>query len=164
MPMAFRSNAAGRQGIRIRSAARAAASEAASAFGALSMITRSADWAAACFEQARQPGRLGGHDGRGGLVAFVRPARRRRLRIEIEQGGFHAPLFGGNRQMDADGRFTGPAFLADNGDCFHVCPLIGCIVCDHTCKHLNECELGKPEGAQWRQYRSLHANLIILQG
>ena len=48
MPMAFRSNAAGRQGIRIRSAARAAASEAASAFGALSIITRSADWAAAC--------------------------------------------------------------------------------------------------------------------
>jgi hypothetical protein len=42
VPMAFRSNAAGRQGINIRSAARAAARDAESAFGALSRITRSA--------------------------------------------------------------------------------------------------------------------------
>ena len=58
--------------------------------------------------------------------------------IEIEQGGLHAPLFSSYGQMDADGRFTGTAFLADNGDCFHTCVLIICIVCDHTCKHQND--------------------------
>jgi hypothetical protein len=76
--------------------------------------------------------------GRGGLFAFVRPARRRGLRIEIEQGGFHASQFGGHSQMDADGRFTRTTFLADNGDCFHVCTFVRCTVCDHTCKHQND--------------------------
>ena len=87
--------------------------------------------------QPRQPCSLSRYDDRGGLIAFVRPARRRCLWIEIEQGGLHAPLFGRNRQMDADGRFAGTAFLTDNSDCFHACTCVGCIVCDHTCKHLN---------------------------
>jgi hypothetical protein len=47
-------------------------------------------------------------------------ARRRRLWIEIKKSGIHAPLFGGNGQVNADGRFTSPAFLADNSNCFHV--------------------------------------------
>ncbi len=133
VPMAFRSNAAGRQGIRIRSAARAAASDAASAFGALSIIT--VGGLRRLFEQAQQPSRLGGHHGRGGLVASVAPARRGSLRIEIERCSIHAPQLGGHRKVDADGRLAGPAFLADNGDRFHGCALIGCSICDHTCKH-----------------------------
>jgi hypothetical protein len=59
------------------------------------------------------------------------------LRIEIEEGGFHAPLLGRHRQVDADGRFAGTAFLTDDGGRFHDCALIGCIVCNHTCKHRN---------------------------
>jgi len=42
------------------------------------------------------------------------------LRIEIKQSGFHAPQLGGNSEVDAEGRFTRPAFLTDNSDCFHV--------------------------------------------
>jgi len=43
------------------------------------------------------------------------------LRIESKQSLFHAPQLGGKCKVDAQGRFTRPAFLTYNSDSFHIC-------------------------------------------
>src|SRR5262249_18551619 len=72
-------------------------------------------------QQIRQARGLRRDDGRDGVAPPVRPARCRGLGVEVEHRAPHAALFGGNGQVNRDGRLPCSAFLAQNSDCFHGC-------------------------------------------
>ncbi len=118
--MARRSRMAGRQGIRMRSAARAAARAAFSECGAVSMIAmRAPPSRAASSTWAR---RAAWAETTAGFSpsAMVSPAGGAGLRIEIDDGGRLPGLLGRDGQVEGQGCLAGPAFLRDDRDCLHV--------------------------------------------
>ena len=114
---------AGRHGIRIRSADRAAARAALSEWGAVSMMAKAAPASlAAAKTWGKRAAWAETTAGRQSLICFsmVPPTRGACLRVKVDDGRRFLPLFCGDGQMDSQGRLACPAFLGDDGDCLHV--------------------------------------------
>jgi hypothetical protein len=72
------------------------------------------------FQGLAQTAGLDGLDGRTLRFAAVLPVGGIGLRIEVDHGGPVARALGRNRQAYGRSRFTGPAFLTDDGDHSHA--------------------------------------------
>ena len=98
--------------MRTKSAARAAARDADSEFGEVSMIANSAPHRSASCRTTDRAVRLCGHNGRGFPFANVAPSSSACLRIKVDDGcGFLVPLCR-DCQVECEGSLTGTALLS----------------------------------------------------
>ena len=119
-PIAARSATDGLQGIRIRSAARAAASAASLACGAVSMIASCAPALRAALRTGSSLGDLGSDDGgRGGLTA-VRPGGGGGLRVDVDEGGGKSGSLRRSRECARQGGLPRSALHCEARDGKHV--------------------------------------------
>ena len=118
--MALRSSRWGRQGMRTRSAARAAVREALSELGEVSMTAKAGALLFGLFEDDGEAVGLGGLDDGGLVLAEVLPGGGAGLGVEVDEDAGLAGALGGDGKVEREGGFAHAPLLGDDRDCLHI--------------------------------------------
>jgi hypothetical protein len=67
-------------------------------------------------------------DNRGLTLSAIAPSGGACLGVKVDDSGGKPGRLGGRGKVQGEGGFSSPAFLADNGDCFHIAGIAAKII------------------------------------